>query len=301
MPKPQQFHGGFLMLCILVVLESCTPSNEPQQGWIKQSDLAYSYQLNNSKIIVDPGYGGRITQLKINGIPLLTGPEIDPINYGSTLWPSPQSTWNWPPPAELDSQPYQVTLAGDSLRLVSRTDTTLQLAFSKEIIPQAKDTSFHIIYAVTNTKDSVQNYTIWEVSRLQKNSTIYFQLEEEQSLRLFKKYNKLMPENHTFYSIQVNTKDTMVDKMYANTQGWVAYRKDSLLLLKTFQDINIGEVPPAQNELEIYIDESGYLEMEQHSAYITLAPGETFRWKVIWYPRSISSTRDLYHFIGQIQ
>ena len=56
---------------------------------------------------VDARTGGRVTALRLGGRNLLTGPEIDAGNFGSTFWTSPQSAWGWPPVPEVDHHEYR--------------------------------------------------------------------------------------------------------------------------------------------------------------------------------------------------
>src|SRR5688572_18749346 len=81
---------------------------------------------------VDPTSGGRVTSLKFDGRELLTGPDLEPVNYGSTFWPSPQSVWFWPPPPEWDSAPYTVQQSEGSLLLRGAPNPALGLAASKK-------------------------------------------------------------------------------------------------------------------------------------------------------------------------
>jgi len=55
---------------------------------------------------------GRITSFLVDGRNFLTDDKVDSLNWGSTFWPSPQSDWDWPPPAAIDNEPYTVTLEG---------------------------------------------------------------------------------------------------------------------------------------------------------------------------------------------
>ncbi len=50
-----------------------------------------------------------------------TGPDVEPDNFGSTFWPSPQSAWDWPPPAEIGRSPYDGGLRGATVTLKSQT------------------------------------------------------------------------------------------------------------------------------------------------------------------------------------
>ena len=58
--------------------------------------------LDDVRLEVDATRGGRITALRLGDRNLLSGAEVDAINYGSTFWTSPQSAWGWPPVAEID-------------------------------------------------------------------------------------------------------------------------------------------------------------------------------------------------------
>src|SRR6476659_4809949 len=62
---------------------------------------------------IDPTVGARVTGLLVEGRNLLTGPDVDPGNHGSTFWTSPQSAWGWPPVPEIDSAPFQPSLEGE--------------------------------------------------------------------------------------------------------------------------------------------------------------------------------------------
>src|SRR5262249_30269718 len=52
---------------------------------------------------VDPQIGGRVTTFALASVNLLTGPDVNPDNWGSSFWTSPQSVWNWPPPPQIDN------------------------------------------------------------------------------------------------------------------------------------------------------------------------------------------------------
>src|SRR5690606_29442140 len=87
-------------------------SNE--SSWTEVGD---NWQLSGDgwRVLVDPTAGARIAGFFVGNTNLLTGPEVDPSNYGSTFWTSPQSDWNWPPPPEVDNQPYAVLEGEDDV------------------------------------------------------------------------------------------------------------------------------------------------------------------------------------------
>ena len=157
-----------------VLLFSCNQGKQQQEAaspdlavsWEENRAGHYSVELAYVKITVDRRAGGRITTLAIEDTNLLTGPDIDSINYGSTLWLSPQNLWRWPPPSVLDRQPYKLIAKSDSLSIKSSVDNRFGVSFSKSFLPSLKDTSLQITYGIHNHTDSVVTYALWEVTRM---------------------------------------------------------------------------------------------------------------------------------------
>ncbi|MBV6647988.1 MAG: DUF4380 domain-containing protein, partial [Cyclobacteriaceae bacterium] len=78
-------------------------------------------------------------------------------------------------------------------------------------------------------------------------------------------------------------------KLYEDgKEGWLAHKNGDMLFLKTFQDLNQDEIPPGHGEVEIYAHKNGlYVELENHSQFQSLAPGDSFRYTVRWYFKPI--------------
>src|SRR5262245_53569577 len=96
-------------------------------------DGRYLLELADVGLEVDPAVGGRITALRLGGRNLLTGPDVDPGNYGSTFWTSPQSAWSWPPVAEIDSAPYAAAPDGPMLVMRGPASPLLGVAIEKRV------------------------------------------------------------------------------------------------------------------------------------------------------------------------
>ena len=90
----------------------------------------YRWRFGDVSFEVDAQHGARITAFRIGTENMLTGPEVNPVNNGSTFWTSPQSDWNWPPVPEVDEGPYAVT-GGSTPLFQSRPGGTLGIAVSK--------------------------------------------------------------------------------------------------------------------------------------------------------------------------
>ncbi|HEX6766720.1 MAG TPA: hypothetical protein VF103_14600, partial [Polyangiaceae bacterium] len=90
-------------------------------------------ELEERAVEVDASNGGRITVLSLGSVNVLATRDESPLAYGTSFWPSPQSDWGWPPPLEIDKQPWAARIEGDALVLTSGTNAALGLAASERI------------------------------------------------------------------------------------------------------------------------------------------------------------------------
>ncbi len=144
----------------------------------KLSGPYYEITLNGQKMLIDAGCGGRIVSLKSNRHELLLQDSINPINYGSTLWVSPQD-WGWPPPAILDRGRYSVRIENNSLMLSSGVDDLMKCKIEKTIHSVVGDTSFVIEYKIINESDIILKYAPWEVTRVPAGDQFFLKDQPE--------------------------------------------------------------------------------------------------------------------------
>ena len=85
------------------------------------------------RLEVDATRGGRVTALRLGERNLLSGAEVDAVNYGSTFWTSPQSAWGWPPDVEIDSAPYAGALDGEAVVLRGPASAALGVSVEKRL------------------------------------------------------------------------------------------------------------------------------------------------------------------------
>ena len=278
--------SSWLILAILTLSTACQPATEtsPSLAWQTDDDQHYILHWANLSMTVDAHVGGRIVSLRVDGDELLTDTTVHPIYYGSTLWLSPQHHW-WPPPPAVDTDPYRVQSSANPLTLLSRADEDLGLQVKKMFWAEPADSSLRVTYTVINRADTAQTVALWEVTRLPKDAEVTFALDSALARnQAFRKHASWSADDGT-YRVRVAAGDTAVDKASYNARGRVQYTRGERQLRKHFADLSIAQLPPRQNEVEVYIDDSAYLEMEQHSAYQTLAPQDSLVWTVRWYPR----------------
>jgi hypothetical protein len=297
----KQFTGLLSLLWGAGMLMACQPtetqSAADRPSWQQEGNI-YRLDAFGFRLEAAPQQGGRIISLSRGNRNMLTGPEVDSLNFGSTLWLSPQDLWRWPPPDALDRLAYDSQLKGDTLQMLSPVDERFACRFVKKIWLHEPDSSFVLDYTIINEADSIQTYAIWEVSRMHKGGCILFPLEEDSSLYSLKPLN--WQRSGEYIHHQVGTQDKQTNKLYANGKGRLLYRLDSLLLIKKFTNLRRDEMPPRHQEVEFYIDDTAYVEVEQHSRYVSLQPGGSYRWQVRWYPRierNNAACEDLKHLL----
>lgn len=251
----------------------------------------YNIEVNNMVMEVDPKVGGRITALRYEGKNFLTGRDVHPDYWGSTLWPSPQKEWGGSVPAELDSLPYTVEVKKEVIKMVSRKDAKFGYVFSKEIFGDRKNKYFSLKYTITNQSDQVRNVAPWEVTRVHTKGLAFYPkgtgerrgnlaslAEDKDGITWFNYKEDKIPATH--------------NKFFADgSEGWVAQVNDDVILIKKFPDIAADKAAPAESEIEVYTNPGkSYVEIEQQGAYEKLQPGASLTWEIKWFLRKIPAT-----------
>jgi hypothetical protein len=220
----------------------------------------------------------------------LTGPDVEPDNFGSTFWPSPQSAWDWPPPAELDKLPYDGGLRGATVTLKSQTSPSLGLGVTKSFTPDPVKGGVIVEYALENRGFRPTRVAPWEITRLFPRGLSFFPTGGAPFTN-----HLVLPETVdaggvTFVPYDAS-KIVSHQKLFADGRGGYLAHADTAaraLIVKVFEDIEPSEAAPGEGEIEIYFDgQKRYIELEQQGPYRELLPGQAFSWKVGWYLRKI--------------
>jgi hypothetical protein len=258
-----------------------------------ERDGLYVLEFGSTHFAVDPRVGGRVVSLRCSGTELLTGPVVDPGNYGSTFWPSPQSSWDWPPIAEIDSAPYAAAIAGESLRLTSSVARRngLVLGVTKTFSANPAREAVDIEYTIKNEGEALQRVAPWEITRVFPNGLTFYPTGSAPVGNGSVLPVTVEAAGHTWFDYDP---DTIHDhqKLFADgTGGWLAHVAGDILFVKTFEDILPSATAPNEAEIEIYANpERTYVEVEQQGAYIALEPGQSSTWLVRWYVRKLPAT-----------
>ena len=253
---------------------------------IDRGDGKLVLELGSTYFEVTPRHGARITSLRQAGFELLT--QAGASNYadaiGSTFWPSPQ-TWPWPPPAEIDSQAYTVSVdTSGVINLEGQSNQATSLQVSKRFSADLVREGIELQYAMTNTGSAPVTWAPWEITRMPASGLAFWPTGGEPFGA--QPMVARAAAGHTWCD---PTQTAGEGKLFADgAGGWLAYVVGDRLLLKRFQDQPPSAIAPNEAEIELYVNpDHGYVEVENQGAYASIAPGQTVRWQVSWYVRKL--------------
>ena len=279
----------FFVWCLLVMSVAC--SNRRSPVTVRLSDGIYVFGYGDNTFSVSADSGGRIVSYTCRGKELLTPSSVNSLNYGATLWSSPQSDWGWPPSPVLDLEPYEATLAGDTLLLTSRLDPKNGYLFRKKFYITPEDSSVNIVYSITNVSDRPKQVAAWDVSRTTPCLS-FFPVDQSPASLPSSNLKGVTVENGILWYAFHPDSVLQSQKLFSTAkEGWLAHVYNGLLFIKTFPDISVSALPPQEGEVEIYANEGGlYIELENQGAFTMLQPGETLVYPEKWYLSAIKET-----------
>ena len=242
----------------------------------------YRLAARDVVIEIDARAGARVVEFSLAGRNLLTTTEVHPESYGSTFWPSPQSLWGWPPPPELDAEPYRASANDDSIVFEGAPSRALGIAVTKyfHMSPEGVVT---VVYTMTNHGRTHVAAAPWEVTRVAHHGVTFFPF----AARVEPPGARPAPHYTAAHGLLWLTHQASVSedqKLYANgSRGWMAHATAHGLFVKVFPSI-APAVAPGEAEVEVFVNQSPpYVELEQQGAFVSLAPGRPVTWTVEWH------------------
>jgi hypothetical protein len=240
----------------------------------------YHFRFGRRSFVVDAAHGARITRFGLDDTNLLTGPEVDMLNYGSTFWPSPQERWGWPPVPELDSEPYEFSEDPAGYRFKSRAGERARVSVSKLIQPQHSEDTVDVTYSLTNEDSAAVSWAAWEITRVAAGGLSFFPTGERKVNTQLSVIDQggISWYQHDPMQISGDGQKFTGD----GAEGWLAHVAGRSLLVKKFMDVPAdAQAPAPEAEIELYAAR-GYVEIEPQGPYTMLMPGETLSWTVRW-------------------
>jgi hypothetical protein len=237
---------------------------------------------------VNPVCGARICSFSLEGRNILTGPDADPGNFGSTFWTSPQSDWEWPPVPEIDHLPYRVVEAGPSWLCVGALSAKLGLLVTKRFVTLPERDGFGVEYAIANQSAHARRVAPWEITRVAGGLTLFATGAQRIPHPVLPEPAIVELEGTTWYRYdraQVKTDQ----KLFAHSHGgWLAHVVDGDVLIKEFDVVPVERQAPGEAAIEIFASGlKDYIEIEQQGPYDVIAPWASCRWRVNWFLRRV--------------
>jgi len=238
---------------------------------------------------VDARRGGRVVSVRCGANELLTDSNVNPLNFGSTFWTSPQADWGWPPVEAIDAAPYELSeLTPLSFRIRSgivhgvgpRVDgVSITKTFSANLTAQAVD----VAYEIRNHDAAPKELAAWEITRVAANGLTFFATSAEPTGERPPPFTKALGAVWFQHHADVAPDS----KLFADGQGWIAHvTPERLLLVKAFPDVAAGSAAPGEAEIEVFSSPK-YVEVENQAAYGVIPPGGVSHWNVRWYLRQL--------------
>jgi hypothetical protein len=257
------------------------------------SGTVYTFTVGSTVFAVDAAKAGRIVTFSLAGKNILTAAKnSQDNNWGSTFWPSPQSAWNWPPPAELDPGPYTALLCGATVIMTSQTSALLGLSVTKQFTVDAVTGVVTIQYGLVNHGNQARSVAPWEITRVAAGGLTFFPMGEGSPTQGPQALLNLQIAAGVAWFAYDAAAVTAEQKVFADGhEGWIAHVDGNLVLVKAFSDTPAAQAAPGEAEIELYTDAAHtYIEVENQGAYVSVAPGETSTWTVRWFLRQLDAT-----------
>jgi hypothetical protein len=260
-----------------------------------QRNGRWALDLGDLSFEVDPLIGGRVTTFALASVNLLTGPDVNVDNWGSTFWTSPQSVWNWPPPPQIDNQPYTVNASATALVVTGTTSPAIGVSVTKTFSLDRAVGAVRIDYSVTNQSQMQVRLAPWEVTRVVSRGLTFFPTGTRSMISAGGTLPTTNSGGVTWFAYDAAT--ILADsKLYADgAEGWLAHVAQGLVFIKRFVDVPANMQAPGEGDVELFTNLAHtYIELEDQGAYGMLAPQSSASWTVTWYlkrlPADIAAT-----------
>ena len=239
---------------------------------------------------VDARIGGRVTALRLGGRNLLTGPDVDAGNYGSTFWTSPQSSWGWPPVPEIDHLLYRAAIEGQTIVMRSAPSVSLGVEIEKRFAADRGRGALLFDFRIRNCGAAPIQTAPWQITRVRPGGLTFFPTGEGSYPPSNLRVQQALGVTWYAYDAAAVTDN---QKLFADgREGWLAHVDvdAGALLLKTFAVAPRASHAPGEAQIEVYASPlHTYVEVEAQGAHETVAPGGSLDWPVVWLVRRLPS------------
>lgn len=227
---------------------------------------------------------------------------------GHINWIGPQADWwayqaenpsrlaekaNWPPDAHTVLATSTIEAITDrSASMTLPASPITGLALHKSFVLR-DDGSLQLDVTATNTRPTPVAWDIWFNTRLAANSKLYVPVKSNRDVRVESftpsRFEGAVQLVEGLLTIDTAHAKQLKGKVFVQpSKGWMAAFTENQLFVIEFALQPQPSIHPKQGQLEFYLDynaanvDVGLLEMELHSPYSTLGPGQTMVSQEVW-------------------
>lgn len=262
------------------------PENTPAmkgETWDEfTANAAFTIRSGKHEVAVYAANGGRLGSYTINGKEVLkTTRDADGWQWGSTVWSSPQTAWNWPPEKTFDAERFDYTAqSSSSVTLQSGIDPVSKLQLEKTFAFSSEGKAgLHLkaTYRLINRGTEPVGRGLWENTRVPYSGEFSFVAD---SIRLDKLTGDF-DRRGAATVINMTDGDTEKGKLFIHpNKGKATYAGNGVRLRKLWF---LEDAAPGQAPLEIYLAPAeGFAEFEVQGGYRVIPPGESITLSVAW-------------------
>jgi hypothetical protein len=280
---------------VLILLASslwaCSSTSSPSVVPTCNSANLCTLSWGSYDFAVDAAHGARVVTFSLAGTNILLTQAAGAAEFGATFWPSPQSAWNWPPIAAIDTSAYTATIQNDVLVLTSAAFTIAtgdpEMTIEKRFSVNSGSNVVTIVYSFHNQGTTAVSLAPWEITRVAAGGLTFFPNPAGGPAPRTCSGTFPMPttsddESYTFFADLSSTGQT---KLCAEggPKGYEAQLSGDLLLVQAWTDVPDAAEAAGEGQDEFYTDPSfTYEEVENQGPYASLAAGSSTQWIVRW-------------------
>lgn len=253
-----------------------------------QDGSLFTIQVGSLAFEVDSAEGAKVSSLTISDDEfLVTSSMVDSyFLWGATLWPSPQSEWNWKPENfNWDHHGYTASVEADTMRFQGPVGTVDKKGdsfyFEKDFWGNPEDSTISLRYALVNASGKPIHKALWELTRVPVGGLTFWPTGPGGCWGQLSGATE-EAAGHTWYLRE--SQDGTNLKFFADgSEGWFAHVDDqNRLYVKTFEDVDQSDFAPGEGEIELWVADE-YIELENQGAYQEVADGDRLIYEVKWY------------------
>jgi Domain of unknown function (DUF4380) len=213
---------------------------------------------------------------------------VDPSNFGSTFWTSPQSDWGWPPIPEVDHRPYAVVESESGLVCCGSLASKLGVIVTKRFNALPRQNCLQVEYEISNQSSETLRLAPWEISRVRGGLTFFATGETRYPQPNIPELAIEELGGVTWFNYD-RAKVTVDQKLFAHSsQGWLAHVDGDQVLIKEFEPISTERQAPGEAVIELFASgERDYIEIEEQGPYAKIGPWKSSAWQVLWRLRKL--------------